>query len=862
MKTDTARFLLLLQGGGSIPGTTTSPGVMAVASADISPTLHLTALAGGGTRVVDVIGDSTTVTGTLNNAVDDSQQINTALKLAFKRANPGLNLIWNNRAIGGTLWNHPAMTGNALQASLGVSNIQQNYPWFTNLANTWLSYVIADAPDVLIVNFGTNGPLAGSNTLMMDFLGTISAMAKVPNVIMLTPRVNYNPASPSNMNAYHACIAMIRTLCRSNGAGAKPVKFPNIPYLGLIDLGRNYIAATEGFDQAIQYMEAVPNSAQSNVLLVNNTPIPIGTTAHGDFAYQLVFPNGGNNNLRNWGLAKLFCYCGDSSANYIVFTFAASGVWNTQYQSTGAAYDLVNGTNFAPPAGDVTVVVSCRGERITVDINGFRALEISQARYYDNFAVTVSPQGALGTNTFMNVSWFYQGIGTPLSPRITPPDYFGSVGGPWGGSGLNHPSSKGDAIDWGVVDQLNFAAPPVPQIIPTVDPHVIGQVWANAGVLNTSPGNPAAWAFAGSAIDIDFVNSRAAVGGQTIPLSAMLTATRTSGAYADYVSGAWAAFGANVPRYTDKGLLCERAGTNNALWCRDFTQSAWTKTNMTAALNATGIDGTASAACTLTATGANATVMQALPVASALYTFSVFLKRVTGSGTIQITNDGGSTYATVTVTDTVNYVRVSRNQTLVPTIGIKISTSGDAIIADFAQCEGVNGYVSSPIYTTTAIATRAPDVVTVNNPPALTSGTYTLFASGSPEAPTNAANVQCLLTISDGTNANRFMLRRLQGTGVVQEVWTVSGSELAVSGAAWAQNTAGKAAAAAAAADQAISFNGAAVVTGAQAGAPGGMNVINVGSDSSSVNQPDFYLTRVAVWLTRQSNANLQTFST
>lgn len=56
-----------------------------------------------------------------------------------------------------------------------------------------------------------------------------------------------------------------------------------------------------------------------------------------------------------------------------------------------------------------------------------------------------------------------------------------------------------------------------------------------------------------------------------------------------------------------QGILVEEARTNVVLWNRDLTNAAWTKTNITAAKDQTGIDGFASSASKITATAGNGT---------------------------------------------------------------------------------------------------------------------------------------------------------------------------------------------------------------------------------------------------------------
>jgi hypothetical protein len=84
-----------------------------------------------------------------------------------------------------------------------------------------------------------------------------------------------------------------------------------------------------------------------------------------------------------------------------------------------------------------------------------------------------------------------------------------------------------------------------------------------------------------------------------------------------------------------RGLLVEPAATNPLTQTRDLT-SGWTETNITSAATATGIDGVANAATTLTADAANATTRQDVTSASAARIQSIFAKRRTGTGAVYI----------------------------------------------------------------------------------------------------------------------------------------------------------------------------------------------------------------------------------
>lgn len=182
-------------------------------------------------------------------------------------------------------------------------------------------------------------------------------------------------------------------------------------------------------------------------------------------------------------------------------------------------------------------------------------------------------------------------------------------------------------------------------------------------------------------------------------------------------SGLWAASGTNTPAYewdasgNIMGLRLEGARTNSCLWSDDLTNAAWVATNVTTAKTATGADGAANSATTLTATAGNGTVLQTFTSASATRQYGAFVKRRTGSGNIQMTVDNGTTWTTVTVTS--DWTMVSINQTAVtnPVIGWRIVTSGDAIDTMWNQLENAATFTSSPIPTTTATVTRNADNV-------------------------------------------------------------------------------------------------------------------------------------------------------
>ncbi len=160
-------------------------------------------------------------------------------------------------------------------------------------------------------------------------------------------------------------------------------------------------------------------------------------------------------------------------------------------------------------------------------------------------------------------------------------------------------------------------------------------------------------------------------------------------------------------------LLVEPSAQNLALHSRDLTNAVWSGTTVTTAKNAVGADGVASGATTITATAASGTVLQSLSHASQSRVFSAYIRRVSGTGAIQLTTNGGTNWTTVTISSLYTQVACAAQTVASGTIGIRLAVSGDVIEVDFTQGE-VGPVATSPIPTTTGSVTRNADVVTLS----------------------------------------------------------------------------------------------------------------------------------------------------
>lgn len=209
------------------------------------------------------------------------------------------------------------------------------------------------------------------------------------------------------------------------------------------------------------------------------------------------------------------------------------------------------------------------------------------------------------------------------------------------------------------------------------------------------------------------------------------------------------------------GARFEEARTNLCLRSCDLTHAAWTKTNMTTARTATGPNNRANFATTLTATAANATVTQSITSASQARRSGFWVRRRTGSGSIEITQDNAA-WSAVTVTSSWTLVESSTVTAANPIVGLRIVTSGDEIDVCFFQHEAISGIVeiTSPIFTVASSVTRAIDNFSTPATalPAI-SAAVTLYAHFAPLG-VNATVAQVILSLAANTTNSIQIGRR------------------------------------------------------------------------------------------------------
>jgi hypothetical protein len=308
------------------------------------------------------------------------------------------------------------------------------------------------------------------------------------------------------------------------------------------------------------------------------------------------------------------------------------------------------------------------------------------------------------------------------------------------------------------------------------------------------------------------------------------------------------------------GLRIEEQRINRLLHNRDLTQAAWVATNITPAKDQIGADGVSNSASSIASTAGNGTILQTITSASAARATSAYVKRITGSGAIEMTQNGGTTWTAVTVTG--NWTRVSIPTATVtnPVVGFRIVASGDAIAVDYVGCED-GSFITSPIATGAATATRSADVASI---------TGSNFSSWYNEAEgfifinylltrQNATPGLGLFSVSDGTtnNWNRLFARASGATGYGITAAGAGQVDLSPTGVI-AANTVTALAASYATNNVAATGQGLAVQLDTSATMPSGINRAEIGGGGFFDAHTNGTIRRLTYWPRRLPNFLLQ----
>jgi len=270
----------------------------------------------------------------------------------------------------------------------------------------------------------------------------------------------------------------------------------------------------------------------------------------------------------------------------------------------------------------------------------------------------------------------------------------------------------------------------------------------------------------------------------------------------------------------------------------------------------TGLDNVANSASRLTAAANDATLLQLLTAPTGTRSTNVYIKRISGSGTVSLTRNGGTNWTDITsslVTDTWVPVEVVSDVGANPTVGLKMGTSGDVIDVDCFQDEN-GAWRTSPILTTTAAVTRNADVLSYASAFDVAQGT----ALCSVKSDCTVGNGEILALNGDGGNAKIMYW----SSATARTGGSCFDGSVAISATGMSINTGIRKRASRWGADLRACADGTLGASGAFDGGMGATPTLFVGVNQSSASQLSGNIGEVHIWNTPLTDAQMQQVTT
>lgn len=311
------------------------------------------------------------------------------------------------------------------------------------------------------------------------------------------------------------------------------------------------------------------------------------------------------------------------------------------------------------------------------------------------------------------------------------------------------------------------------------------------------------------------------------------------------------------------GLFVEETRANVGLWGRDLTDAVWAKTTITPLKDQVGEDGVANSASSILATADNSTILQGITLVSAPKTQSFSLKRLVGSGNVDITIDNGATWTTVSI-NLFTWTRVDVTQTLAdPVIGIRLVVDTDKVAVDFSQLEDNASFPTSRIATLGSIVTRNADIISTTDLGWLNESTGTFYVDASKQVDTGSQFEQ-LYAMAIGISLDDRHFVQRGDTDITSYRLRASGPETVTlnSPAVWGAGVRSRTVNAYAANDAELYVDGSRVGTGDQSlTLPTGLNILKVGYDGDSINLWNGHFKELRYYNVRKNNQFLEDLS-
>ncbi|EMC8351552.1 phage tail protein [Escherichia coli] len=389
--------------------------------------------------VVVVVGDS--ISTYQPNTVDKVSSQYQCIIDKIKRDNPGKTPVFYNRAIGGQLFKD-------------LDAIPTGFvDWYTDHNKPWLDYVSELNPDLVFVNMGMNDSSGISVAAVNSVINKIKAFPSKPDIVMSTCMVPSTNGGGSNNTAYGSKSAqegrdyaagLIRAACVRN----------NIP---CVDVNRVFNVMRDGFDVLDSY-----NVRLSGATVTNGAYIcPVEAR---NWSAKFSLPDRASYNANGSTLAVRV---GSQSKETVFIQVHTDNTLKlTLWNATG-------GTNVYVPSQVIPdsphqITVEVYNQKIRVYLSGTSTDTLpAWVNLYVGGGLYLPAIGGYENNYSVggltSIDEFNYGEHVKYLPALTNTQVWGVGDGtagtklPYGGNGINHPTTMGISVFERAYDSCDFS---------------------------------------------------------------------------------------------------------------------------------------------------------------------------------------------------------------------------------------------------------------------------------------------------------------------------------------------------------------------------------------------------------------------
>lgn len=405
----------------------------------IVPMFHFRQAATVSNPKIVIMGDSIS-TPAPSYTADQTDSMWGQIKRAFTEANPHLTPTFVNMAWGTRTWTNPLQTV-ASQIAGGAP-----VPGFAygDGSGTWLSYVQAQAPDILILAFGMNDRQNFVAAQARGVINNIRTWTKVPDLMMVTPMVPNRLSSNTDISSEDAQQGRYY-----NAHWTRSWALYN--RVALLDLNRQYARVVHGIDPRNTFL-TLDGPASSQAL-----PYTFPNAVDQDFGLEITGPGA----IINDGLIVKTSYEGFNSRSDLRISALSGNVlvrFTTIHDGSGVPVEPISiNTGVPVPTATFTLTAFIKDCWARIILDGETLYDGPIVRHGGSFVPRLT-FGTAASHTATIRTWtgrYYRN-----APALSDDLMWGWSGAnneTIGGNDLNHPTSRGaayvyrhliDAEDW------------------------------------------------------------------------------------------------------------------------------------------------------------------------------------------------------------------------------------------------------------------------------------------------------------------------------------------------------------------------------------------------------------------------------